>query len=61
LLAKNAERWLPLKAAAIDAGVEYENARSWADAGLIKGYKSGGRVVVELNSLIARRMLLSGK
>jgi len=60
-LAKNAERWLPLKVAAIDAAVEYETARTWAARGLIKARRDGGRVFVELSSLIARRMLFAGK
>jgi hypothetical protein len=59
--AKDAEVWLPLKTAAIDAGVEYETARVWAARGLIKSDKDGGRVIVEMGSLIARPMLLSGK
>jgi hypothetical protein len=55
------EKWLPLKAGAADANVRYENARSWAEAGLIKSRKDGGRVIVELGSLVARRILFSGK
>src|SRR5258706_13692904 len=61
LLATKAERWLPLKVAAIDAAVEYETARTWAARDLIKARKDGGRVFVELGRLISRRMLVARK
>jgi hypothetical protein len=46
--------WLPLKAAAADAGVPYETARSWAAAKKIESRRDGGRVFVGVNSLIDR-------
>src|SRR3979490_2928945 len=46
--------WLPLKAAAADAGVPYETARSWAAANKIESRRDGGRVFVGVNSLIDR-------
>jgi hypothetical protein len=58
---RDAEVWLPLKTGAHDAGVKYETARAWAARGLIKSDKDGGRVIVELGSLIARRLRLTGK
>jgi hypothetical protein len=54
------EVWWRLKPAAVDAQVPYEKARKWAALGLIKARKDGG-VIVEMGSLIARRLLLSGK
>jgi len=46
--------WLPLKAAAADAGVPYETARSWAATKKIESRRDGGRVFVGVNSLIDR-------
>jgi len=48
-------RWLPLKAAAHDAGVNYETARVWAKRGLIEARRDGKRWLVNLVSLKARK------
>jgi hypothetical protein len=40
-LEQPAALWLPLKAAAIDAGVKYETARKWAERGLIEARRDG--------------------
>lgn len=52
-------RWLPLKAAAHDAGVEYETARVWAKRGLIEARRDGKRWFANLVSLKARKQLLA--
>jgi hypothetical protein len=56
-LEQPAARWLPLKAAAIDAGVKYETARTWAESGLIEARRDGKRWLVNLTSLKARKDL----
>lgn len=53
-------QWLPLKAAAIDTGVEYETARKWAERGLIEAQREGKRWLINLISLKARKERLSG-
>lgn len=50
-------QWLPLKAAAHDAGVEYETARKWAERGLIEARRDGKRWLANLISLKARKDL----
>ena len=53
--------WLPLKAAAIDSGVEYETARQWVVRGLVEGRREGGRWLVNLVSLMARKEQFAGR
>jgi len=52
--------WLPLKAAAHDAGVKYETARKWAERGLIEARREGKRWVANVVSLKARKERLAG-
>jgi len=52
--------WLPLKAAAHDAGVKYETARKWAERGLIEACRDGKRWIVNVSSLKARKERLAG-
>ncbi|WP_291710933.1 hypothetical protein [Bradyrhizobium sp.] len=52
--------WLPLKAAAIDAGVEYETARQWVVRGLVEGRREGERWLVNVVSLKARKQQFAG-
>jgi hypothetical protein len=68
--AENAERdapaWLPLKLAAYRAEARYDKARGWAADAIKAGRvnearKVGGRVVVNINALLAHRVLLTGK
>ena len=54
-------RWLPLKAAAHDAGVKYETARKWAERGLIEARREGKRWFVNVVSLQARKERLEGR
>jgi hypothetical protein len=54
-------RWLPLKAAAHDASVEYETARQWAERGLIEARRDGKRWLVNVVGLKARKELLTRK
>jgi hypothetical protein len=53
--------WLPLKAAASDAGADYENARYWCEHGVIVAEKRGGRWFVRMDSLQAHVAALRGK
>ena len=50
-------QWLPLKAAAHDAGVKYETARVWAESGFIEARRDGKRWLVNLVTLTARKDL----
>jgi len=52
--------WLPLKAAAHDAGVAYETARVWAERGLIEARREGKRWLVNMSSMMARKERLAG-
>jgi hypothetical protein len=67
LVAGKAERdalpqvWRPLKAAAIDAGVPYQDALSWCNHGVIVAEKRGGRWFVRVDSLRAHVAALRGK
>ena len=54
-------QWLPLKAAAHDAGVAYETARVWAKRGLIEARRDGERWIVNLLSLKARKERFEGR
>jgi hypothetical protein len=54
-------QWLPLKAAAHDAGVRYETARVWAERGLIEARREGKRWLVNVVSLKARKERLAGR
>jgi hypothetical protein len=54
-------RWLPLKAAAHDAGVKYETARVWAVRGLIEARREGKRWFPNVVSLKARKERLAGR
>ncbi|WP_025037037.1 hypothetical protein [Bradyrhizobium sp. DOA9] len=59
-LEQTPEEWLPLKAAAHDAGVLYETARLWAKAGLIQARRVGKRRwSVNVPTLKARKRLLA--
>ncbi|SFJ68917.1 hypothetical protein SAMN05216525_13213 [Bradyrhizobium sp. Gha] len=51
-------QWLPLKAAAHDAGVKYETARVWAESGFIEARRDGKRWLVNL--VTGRRVRTSG-
>lgn len=55
------DKWLPLKAAAIDVAVEYENARSWCERGVVVAEKRGGRWFVRLDNLHAHVAALRGR
>ena len=48
-------QWLPLKAAAHDAGVKYETARKWAERGLIEARRDGERWFVNVVGLRTRK------
>jgi hypothetical protein len=50
-------QWLPLKAAAHDAGVKNETTRKWAKRGLIEARRDGKRWLINLISLKARKDL----
>lgn len=52
-------QWMPLKAAAGVAGVEYETTRLWAQRGLIEARREGGRWFVNAVSLKARKRLFA--
>jgi hypothetical protein len=54
-------RWLPLKAAAYEAGVPYENARQWAVRGWIEARREGKRWSANVISLKARKGRLAGR
>src|SRR5690348_13485950 len=54
-------QWMPLKAAAHDAGVKYETARVWAMRGLIEARRDGERWIVNLVSLKARKERFAGQ
>lgn len=60
-LEQPAALWLPLKAAAHDAGVKYETARTWAESGLIEARREGKRWLANLHSLRARRERFAGQ
>jgi hypothetical protein len=53
--------WRALKPAAADAGVDYENARSWCEKAIIVAQKRGGRWFVRMDSLYAHVAALRGK
>jgi hypothetical protein len=53
-------QWLPLKAAAHDAGVKYETTRVRAERGPIEARRDGKRWYVNLISLVARKQRLAG-
>jgi hypothetical protein len=53
--------WRALKPAAADAGVDYENARSWCEKAIIVAEKRGGRWFVRMDSLYAHAAALRGK
>jgi len=53
--------WLPLKAAAHDAGMKYETARTWAERGLIEARRDGARWIVNLVSLKAHKGRFAGQ
>ena len=55
------QTWLPLKAAAADVAVEYENVRYWCEQGVIVAEKRGGRWFVRMDSLQAHVAALRGK
>jgi hypothetical protein len=59
-LEQPAAQWLPLKAAAHDAGVKYETARVWAERGLIEARREGKRWLINVVSLKARKERLAG-
>jgi hypothetical protein len=52
--------WVPLKLAAYAAGVEYETARKWAERGLVEARRDGGRWLVNMVSLVARKERFAG-
>jgi hypothetical protein len=54
-------KWLPLKTAAHDCGVEYETARRSVEHGLIEARREGGRWFVNVVSLKARKERLAGR
>lgn len=49
-----AQRWMPLKAAAFECGLDYEWTRKRVKSGLIEASRSGGRWVVNVTSLKLR-------
>lgn len=49
-----APRWMPLKAAAFECGLDYEWTRKRVKSGLIVARRTGGRWVVNVTSLKLR-------